>query len=128
MKLDKLLKIIKKHHWWEESAPGVFQFIMYPLHGFIEQAQHFHPHSCLIGIFLCKDDFFYENTSEEEKYAAYQYIFKQSKRDRRYLSKKRRAGDKNKQFITVGRHFEQQRCQLSNRQFWASYKDFMMKY
>jgi len=38
MKLARLLKIIKKHPtWWEESAPGVFQFIMYPLNSFVEQ-------------------------------------------------------------------------------------------
>jgi len=126
MKLQKLQKIIKKHHWWEESAPGVFQFIMYPLSCFVEQSRHFHPKYCSVGIFIQKNDFFYEFSSEEEKYEIYKFIYKKVKQDKQYLAKKKRRCDKYKKFIKLGQDFEKYGIKLSNRAFWESYKEFMM--
>jgi len=127
MTLNKVLKSIKKHPtWWEESAPGVYQFIMYPLHGFIEQCQYFHPKYCTITILLSKNDFFYELSPNDERYKIYKYIFEKTKKDRRYLHKKKEFGDKFKQFIKIGRHFEKNKDQMTNRQVWSSYQEFMM--
>jgi len=126
MKLGKLLKIIKKHHWWEESGPGNFQFIMYPLNCFVEQSRNFHPKYCSVGIFIGKDDFFHEFSSEEEKYEIYKFIYKKVKKNRQYLVKKKRLGDKFKKFIKIGRAFEKQGPKLGNLDFWRSYKEFMM--
>jgi len=128
MRLIRLLKIIKKYHWWEESGPGVYQCVMYPLHAFIEESRYFHPKYLTVSIFIIQNEFFYEETPEEEKYEIYKYIFKQAKRDRRYLVKKRQACDKNKKFIQVGKLFEKNKDKLNNRQFWYSYQDFIIKY
>lgn len=128
MKLFRLIKIIKKYHWWEESGPGTFQFVMYPLNAFVEESRYFHPDYLSVSIFLGKNDFFYEETPEEEKYEIYKYIFYKSQKDRRYLVKKRHACDKNKKFIKVGQYFEKNRAVLTNKQFWQSYRKYMMKY
>jgi phosphohistidine swiveling domain-containing protein len=126
MKLGKLLKIIKKHHWWEESGPGNFQFIMYPLNCFVEQSRNFHPKYCSVGIFVEKNDFFYEFSSEQEKYEIYKFIYNKVKNDRQYLVKKKWMGDKYKEFIKIGQNFEKRGSKLSNPEFWKSYREFMM--
>lgn len=127
MTLSKLLKIIKKYpSWWEESTPGVFQFIMYPLNSFVEQCRYFHPKYCTICIILSKNDFFYEHSPDDERYEIYKYIYNKSEKDPRYLHKKKQIGDKYKKFIEVGRCFEKEKDRLTNRQMWDSYHEFMM--
>lgn len=128
MTLKKLLQIIKKHNWWSEEAPGAYQYIMYPLHCYIEQAKYFHPKYASIGIWMLKDDFFYEETSREEKREIYKYIFKKIKKDKNYLKKQKTAGDKNLIFLDIGRQFEKNRSKLTNPEVWKSYEKFMLKY
>lgn len=128
MTLQKLLKIIKKHTWWSEEAPAAYQFIMYPLHCFIEQAKYFHPKYATIGIWMLKDDFFYEETSREERYEIYKYVFKKVKKDKDYLKKQKNAGDKNLVFIDINKQFEKNKSKLTNKEIWKSYEKFMLKH
>ncbi len=114
----------KQHTWWIEHAPAVYQYVMYPLHAFIEQSRYFHPKYLTICYLLTKGDYFYEVTSEEEKYKVYQYIFRKVKKDNNYLQKKKQAGDTNKSFMALGRFFEQQKEHLTNQQFWEVYQAY----
>jgi len=128
MTLKKLLKIIKGHNWWSEEAPGAYQFIIYPLYSHIEQAKYFHPKYASIGIWMFKNDFFYEETSREEKYEIYKCIFKKVKKDKKYLRKQKNAGDKNLNFLDIGKQFFKNKSKLTNLEVWKSYEKFMLKY
>jgi phosphohistidine swiveling domain-containing protein len=128
MTLQKLLKIIKKYNYWSEEAPAAYQFVAYPLNCYIEQAKYFHPQYLSVGIWIFKDDFFYEETPREEKYEIYKYIFKKVKKDKRYLIKQKIASDKNLKFLTIGKKFLKNKNKLSNIEIWKSYERFMMKY
>lgn len=128
MTLKKLLQIIKKHTWWSEGGPGAYQFIIWPLNCHIEQAKYFHPKYASIGIWPVKNDFFYEETSREEKYEVYKYILKKIKKDKNYLKKQKNAGDKNLIFLDIGKRFEKNKSKLTNKEAWKSYEKFMLKY
>jgi phosphohistidine swiveling domain-containing protein len=127
MTYTRLLAKIKQHTWWEERAPGVFQFIMYPLRAFIEQCKYFHPKYATMGILMSQDDIFWEETPEEEKQKIYDFIFEKSRRDKKYLLKKRRDAEVHKKrFLATGRYFEQNKHKLTNKQFWSVYSDYML--
>ncbi len=128
MTLKELLKIIKKHSWWSEEAPAAYQCVAYPLHCYIEQAKYFHPRYSSIGIWIFKNDFFYEETSRGERYEIYKFIFNKISKDKAYLRKQRAAGDKNLRFLDVGEEFSKNKSKLTNFEIWESYEKFMMKY
>ncbi|MFH1207176.1 MAG: PEP-utilizing enzyme [Patescibacteria group bacterium] len=129
MNYQKLLKVIKRHTWWEEKSPMVYQFVMYPLHCFVEQCRYFHPKYLTLSVFVSTPgDFFHELTPQDEKAKVYWYIYNQITRDPQYLVKKRRLSDFDKKFVDIALVFSRQARQLSNRQIWQSYKLFLKYY
>lgn len=129
MRYQKLLKIIKQHTWWEEKSAAVYQFVMYPLHCFVEQSRYFHPKYLSLSVFISTPgDFFHELTPEDEKSKQYWYVYEQVKRDPKYLIRKRRAGDRNKVYVSIGRRFERNSRTLSNAAVWKSYHAYIEHY
>ncbi len=128
MRFQKLLTTIKKHTWWEEKSPAVYQFVMHPLHCFVEQCRYFHPKLLSISAFVSTPgDFFHELTPQDEKSEVYWYIYQQVKQNPHNLIAKKKAGDRNKVFIEVCRQFERHAGALTDRQVWQSY-DRMFRY
>ena len=83
------------------------QVFLYPLYGFISQSRVFHPDFLKTTIFVFKNDFVYELTPEDEKYEVYKYMFRQVKKDKKYLLKKKKYSEKiMKQVLKHTKHFE----------------------
>ncbi|MFA5051974.1 MAG: PEP-utilizing enzyme [Patescibacteria group bacterium] len=129
MQYNKLLQTIKKHTWWEEKSPAVYQYVMYPLHCFVEQCRYFHPKFLSISAFVSTPgDFFHELTPQDEKSAVYWYVYGQITKNPSYLIRKKKTGDKNKVFLNISRQFRRDASRLSNKQVWRSYERFIRHY
>lgn len=129
MKYDQLIKTIKKHTWWEEKSPAVYQYVMPPLHCFVEQCRYFDPRYLTLSVFVSTPgDFFYELTPQDEKSNIYWFVYRQFSKNPKYLIDKKRAGDQNKVFIDICRQFEKQAGTLTNRQVWRSYERMFRYY
>lgn len=129
MRYSQLLKYIKHNKWWSEEAPATYQSVAYPLHSFIEQSKYFHPEYLTVTILIFKDDFFYEESPEDEKYKIYQYIYQKVEKDKLWLSKLREDYRKVlKKYYRTTRYFEEHQDEMTNQQLWRSYKSFMDDY
>ncbi|MFA6098886.1 MAG: PEP-utilizing enzyme [Patescibacteria group bacterium] len=128
MDFAQLQKTIKNISWWEEKAPAAYHCVAQIMHAFIEQSRYFHPKYLTIAVLPFQDDFFYEETPEQEKYEVYKYIFNKSKINNRYLALKKRQVKKRKKFVTLGQYFGKNKHKLSNQKFWRIYESFMQSY
>ncbi len=129
MELRTLLRKINQHTWWEEKSPAVYQYVMYPLHCFVEQCRYFHPKYLTLSVFVSTPgDFFHELTPEDEKLKIYWYIYDQLKKDPRYLARRRQASERAKAFLGIAKSFERKCQALTNLQVWQSYQEFLRHY
>jgi len=129
IKLQSVLREIKKHTWWSEEAPGVYNFVGWPLRAFIEQAKYAHPKYLSISIFIFRNGFFYEETPADEKLEIYNYIYKKISKDKLYLKKLRKSSEKiADNFFKAEKKLEKGISQSNNDQLWKLYEKFYPVY
>lgn len=129
MKLQTVLKQIKKHIWWSEEAPGVLAFTDRMFFGFIEQAKYFHPKYLSISIIIYKNGFFYEESPADEKLEIYYYIYNKIKKNKNYLKKYRKDSLQSvRKFNSFTEKIEKDISLLSNKKLWKLYEGFIKEY
>ncbi|MFH1053707.1 MAG: PEP-utilizing enzyme [Candidatus Woesearchaeota archaeon] len=129
MKINELREELGKHSWWIEEGPGLPQMLLYPLHGFITQANMFHPEKMSINLFVFKNKYWYEISSENEKYEVYQWTFDKMKKDPLFLQRCiETTRQRQKKLFLILDVFENTKNHMNNREIYQSYISFMDEY
>jgi len=127
--LKTVLKKIEEHRWWSEEAPGVYNFIGWPLRAFVEQGKYGHPKYLSVSIFIYRDDFFYEETPADEKLKVYNYIYDKTTKDKFYLKKIRKNSERTAvNFFKAAKKLEKGIIEPNNLQLVKLYEEFYQIY